>query len=152
MSFDADSFLNAAVSGSNSTKIIPCPQGEFFAVIEKIGARQGQSKDGTSTFVSLDVTWLIEDDGARQACGREQVQVRQSLFLDLDPQGGVDMSEGKNVGLGRLREALGLNGNGEAFSFNMLPGRTAKVQVTHRDDPKDPENKFADVRSVVAAG
>lgn len=151
MSFDADSFLNSAISGSNSTKIIPCPQGEFFAVIEKLAARQTQSTDGTQTRVILDVIWLVEDDGARQATGREQVQVKQGIFLDLDAQGGVDMSEGKNVQLGRLREALGLNG-GEAFSFNMLPGRTAKILVSHRPDPKDAENVFADVKAVTAAG
>jgi hypothetical protein len=151
MSFDADSFLNAAMSGSNSTKIIPCPQGEYFAVIEKLAARQTQSQDGTQTRVILDVIWLVEDDGAKQATGREQVQVKQGIFLDLDAQGGVDMSEGKNVQLGRLREALGLNGS-EAFSFNMLPGRAAKILVSHRPDPKDAENIFADVKAVTSAG
>lgn len=149
--FDADSFLNSAVSGSNSTKIIPCPQGEFFAVIDKLAARQTQSQDGTQTRVILDVSWLVEDDGARQATGREQVNVKQGIFLDLDSSGGVDMSEGKNVQLGRLREALGLNTPGEAFTFNMLPGRTAKILVSHRPDPKDAENVFADVKAVTAA-
>lgn len=152
MSFDADSFLNSSVSGSNSTKVIPCPQGEFPAVIEKVGARQVQSKDGSETRIVLEVSWLVEDDGAKQATGREQVTVKQGLFLDLLPNGGLDMAEGKNVGLGRLREALGLNSPSEAFSFNMLPGRMAKIAVTHRDDPKDAENKFADVRAVVALG
>jgi hypothetical protein len=151
MSFDADTFLNAAVTGSNSTKVIPCPQGEFFSVIEKIGARQVQSKDGSETRVVLEVTWLVEDDGAKAATGRDSVSVKQGIFLDLDPNGGIDTAEGKNVGLGRLREALGLNDPSAEFSFNMLPGRAAKIQVTHRDDPKDAENKFADVRSVAAA-
>lgn len=152
MTFDADSFLNSSVSGSNSTKIIPCPQGEYHAVIEKIGARQVQSKDGTETRIVLEVNWLVEDEGAKAATGREQVSVKQGLFLDLLPDGGLDMSEGKNVGLGRLREALGLNSPSEQFSFNMLPGRMAKIAVVHRDDPKDAENKFADVRAVVAIG
>lgn len=152
MSFDADSFLNSSISGSNSTKVIPCPQGEFPAVIEKVGARQVQSKDGTETRIVLEVSWLVEDDGAKQATGREQVTVKQGLFLDLLPDGGLDMAEGKNVGLGRLREALGLNDPSAEFSFNMLPGRMAKIAVTHRDDPKDAENKFADVRAVVALG
>lgn len=152
MSFDADSFLNAAVSGSNSTKIIPCPQGEFMAVIEKLNARQVQSSDGTQTRVVLDVSWLVEDDGAKQATGREQVTVKQGIFLDLDPQGGVDMGEGKNVQLGRLREALGLNDPSQPFSFNMLPGRVAKILVGHRADPKDAENIFADVKAVTTAG
>ena len=150
MSFDADTFLSSSVAGSNSTKVIPCPPGEFFAVIEKIGARQVQSKDGSETRVVLEVSWLVEDDGAKAATGRDSVSVKQGIFLDLDALGGVDTKEGTNVSLGRLRAALGLNDPSEPFSFQMLPGRTAKIQVTHRDDPKDPENKFADVRSVVA--
>lgn len=150
MTFNADSFLSSSISGSNSTKLIPCPQGEYPAVIEKIGARQVTSKEGTETRVVLELTWLVEDDGAKQATGRDQVQVKQGIFLDLQPDGGLDMSEGKNVGLGRVREALGLNSPTDDFSFQMLPGRMAKIAVTHRDDPKDPENKFADVRAVTA--
>jgi len=151
MSFDADTFLNSTVSGSNSTKIIPCPQGDWFAVIEKVGARQIQQDGGARTSIVLDVTWLVEDDNAKAQAGRDNLSVRQSVFLDLDASGGIDVAEGKNVGLGRLREALGLNDPSVAFSFNQLPGRTAKIQVAHRDDPKDAENKFADVRAVVAA-
>lgn len=150
MTFDADSFLSSSISGSNSTKVIPCPQGEFPAVIEKIGARQVQSKDGTETRIVLEVTWIVEDEAAKQVTGRDSVSVKQGIFLDTLPDGGLDMGEGKNVGLGRLREALGLNSQDEAFSFQMLPGRQAKIAVTHRDDPKDPENKFADVRAVTA--
>jgi hypothetical protein len=71
-------------------------------------------------------------------------------MLDLDPNGGLDMAEGKNVGLGRLREALGLNDPTESFSFNMLPGRMAKVRVGHREDSRDPEIKYAEVQAVVA--
>lgn len=151
MSFDTDAFLNSAITGSNSTKVIPCPQGEFLGLADKVSARQVQSKDGTETRIVLEINWLIEDDGARQATGREQVSVKQGIFLDLDPQGGLDMGEGKNVGLGRLREALGLNDPSAPFSFNMIPGRMAKLQITHRDDPKDADNKFADVRAVTAA-
>src|SRR5271163_4798164 len=107
--FDADSFLNSVVTGSNSTKVVPCPIGEYPAVIEKIAARQWQSQDGTKTGVALDVTWSIEDDEAKAATGRDVVTSRQGLMLDLTPDGAVDMGEGKNVGLGRLRAAVGLN-------------------------------------------
>ena len=79
--FDADAFLGSVVTGSNSTKVIPCPVGEFPGVIDKIAARQWQSKDGTKTGVALDVTWSVEDDAAKQATGRENVTVRQGLML-----------------------------------------------------------------------
>ena len=42
------------------------------------------------------------------------------------------MGKGKNVGLGRLREAADLNVPGAPFSFAMFEGRPVKVSVKHR--------------------
>lgn len=146
MSFDADQFLNAAVEGSNSTKIQPCPIGEYPGLCEKVEARQWQSKDGTKTGVALDVFWSVQDPNVQQALGRESVTVKQGIMLDLTSSGGLDMSEGRNVGLGRLRAAVDLN-EGQ-FAFNMLPGRMAKLKVSHRQDQKDPEIVYAQVDAV----
>ena len=55
------------------------------------------------------------------------------------------MGKGQNVGLGRLREAVGLNSPGQPFAFSMLTGRVAKVVVKHRIH----EDKiFAEVKAV----
>lgn len=148
MSFDADSFLQSSVTEANDTKVIPCPVGEYMGIIDKVAARQWQSTDGTKTGVTLDVTWLIEDAGAKAATGRDVVTVRQGVMLDISATGGLDMGQGKNVGLGRLREAVGKNQPGEAFSFAMLPGLAAKVSVTHRQDKNDPETVYAEVKLV----
>ena len=146
--FDADSFLQSSVTGANDTKIIPCPVGEYAAIIDKINARQWQSTDGSKTGITLDVTWLVQDAGAQQATGREQVTVRQGIMLDASPTGGLDMGQGKNIGLGRLREAVGKNNPGEPFAFAMLPGLMAKVSVTHREDKNDPSVVYAEVKLV----
>jgi hypothetical protein len=146
--FDADSFLQSSVSEANSTALIPCPIGEFQGIISKIAPRQWQSKDGTQSGVALDVFWLVEDAGVKATCGREEVVVKQGLMLDTNPQGGLDMSAGKNVGLGRLREAVGKNQPGEAFSFAMLPGLMAKISVTHREDKNDPSIVYGEVKMV----
>jgi len=148
MSFDADSFLNSSLTGANSTKVIPCPEGDYQGIISKLSARQWQSKDGTKTGVALDVTWLVEDAGAKAATNREEVSVRQGIMLDLDHTGGLDMSEGKNIGLGRLREAVGKNNPDEQFSFAMLQGLMAKIKVGHRPNPNDPEVVYAEVNAV----
>lgn len=152
MSFDADSFLQASVSESNSTALIPCPIGEYQGIISKIAPRQWQSKDGTQSGVALDVFWLVEDAGVKATCGREEVVVKQGLMLDTNPQGGLDMSTGKNVGLGRLREAVGKNNPGESFSFAMLPGLMAKISVTHREDKNDPSIVYGEVKMVTKLG
>ena len=138
MSFDAQSFLDASTTGSNDTKITPVPQGIFTGIIDKVNARQWTSKDGSMSGVTLDVTWIIDDEAVKQELDRTTVTCRQGIMLDLTPDGsGLDMGKGKNVGLGRLREAVGLNKPGQAFSFNQLPGQAAKVEVSHRIDGED---------------
>lgn len=148
MSFDADSFLQSSVSDSNSTALIPCPIGEYQGIISKITPRQWQSKDGTQSGVALDVFWLAEDANVKAVCVRDEVIVKQGIMLDTTPQGGLDMSVGKNVALGRLREAVGKNTPGESFSFAMLPGLAAKISVTHREDKNDPSLVYAEVKMV----
>ena len=145
MSFDAQSFLDATVSTASSTRTVPCPIGEYFGIIEKVLPRQWQSKDGTTSGIALDVLWLVEDANVKALLGRDTVVVKQGIMLDLAPLGGLDLSEGKNVGLGRLREAVGKNQNGEQFAVSMLPGLTAKISVTHRVAGED---TFGEVKAV----
>lgn len=145
MSFDAQSFLDSSVSGSNDTKVIPVPVGEYMGIISKVAPRQWQSKDGTQSGVALDIFWLVEDANVKQYLGREEVTCKQGLMLDLTDAGALDMSKGKNVGLGRLREAVGKNDPSEQFSFAMLPGLSAKISVSHRVNGDD---TFAEVKGV----
>lgn len=145
MSFDPQAFLDASITEANDTKIIPVPMGEYLAVIEKIAPRQWQSKDGTQSGIALDIVWIIEDQDVKDFLGRDNVTVKQGIILDMLPSGGLDMSKGKNVGLGRLREAVGQNKPGQAFSFQNLPGLMAKVTVKHRLVEED---TFAEVKAV----
>jgi len=144
MSFDAQSFLDSSVSGSNDTVVIPVPVGEYMGIIEKVLPRQWQSKDGTTSGVALDLFWLVEDDNVKQYLGRDTVSCKQGIMLDLTPAGAVDMAKGKNIGLGRLREAVGKNDDGP-FSFAMLPGLSAKISVQHRVSG---DQTFAEVKGV----
>ena len=132
MLFDENAFLESSVSSSNDTRIVPIPQGEYHGIIEKVARRQWQSKDGSQTGIALDVFWSIEDQGVKEYLGRKEVTCKQGIMLDTTPQGLLDMSKGKNIGLGRLREAVGKNEEGQHFSFAMLPGMSAKVAVSHR--------------------
>lgn len=135
--FNPDTFLQATTTEVNDTKKIPCPAGEYIAVVEKVEARPWQSKDGLKSGVALDITWAIDDPAVKETVGRDNVQVRQGLMLDLLDSGGLDMGKGKNIALGRLREATGLNVPGQPFSPTMFAGRAAKVTVSHRVDGED---------------
>lgn len=146
MSFDANAFLDMQVNDANDTKIIPIPVGEYTGVASKVECRQWTSKKDPSVCgLTLDITWELDDASLKELLGRDKITVRQGIMLDLTESGGLDMGKGRNVGLGKLREGLDLNRPGEAFSFQMIPGRVAKVSVTQRIDG---ENIYAEVKGV----
>lgn len=144
--FNPEQFLDMQVTESNDTKTIPVPAGEYIAVVEDVKCRQWQSKaDPSKSGVTLDVTWSLDDGAVKELLGRDKVTVKQGLMLDITDSGGIDMGKGRNVGLGRLRDALNLNVPGQPFSFSMLNGRVAKISVSHRVVGED---IFADVKGV----
>lgn len=152
--FDANTFLNAVYTEVNDTKIVPCPAGEFHAQIEKIDLKSGQIGKGErigQDWASLNVQYKIEDPGVAALLQRDNVLVYQSVMLDLSPAGGLDMGSGKNIGLGRLREATGLNQPGQQFSPGMFVGHRVKVMVRHVPGYKDPATLVAEVSGVVKA-
>lgn len=144
--FDPNSFLEMQVTESNDTKATPVPVGEYTAVIGEVKVRPWQSKkDPSKSGMSLDVTCEVDDANVKEFLGRDKVVVRYSPMLDINEAGMLDMGKGKNLGLGRLREATDLNVPGTPFSFLMLTGRVIKVSVTHRIEGED---IFAEVKSV----
>lgn len=145
MSFDPQAFLDSSISEAHDTKVIPCPTGEYMGIISKVLPRQWTSKDGTSSGIAIDIFWMVEDESVKELLGRPEVVVKQGIMLDTTTSGGLDTSRGKNVGLGRLREALEMNEPGAPFSFGMLPGRAGKINVTHRISGED---TFAEVKGV----
>jgi hypothetical protein len=146
--FNPVTFLDQQVTGQNDTKLIPIPVGEFTGIAEKIEVRPWQSKDGQKSGLSLDVTWTIDDQAVKAITQRDKNTVRQSVMLDVTESGGLDMGKGKNVGLGRLREAIGMNVAGQPFSFRMIEGKVAKLTIGHRPSDKDPADVFADVKGI----
>ena len=150
MTFDPNEFLNSTVTDSNDTTMISPPDnmsGDGYQILaDKVDVRAWQGKtDPSKSGLTLDIQWLIEDEGVKAFCGREKVVCRQGIMLDLNDSGQLDMSKGKNVGLGKLREALDLNTPGKPFSFSMIAGRMVKGWVQHRVDG---ENVYAEIKRV----
>lgn len=142
--FDEDAFMSSTSEGEMSTEFTPVPVGEWQAVVKKIGTRSGEGEKGS--WAMLDVTWAIDNAEVTEVTGMENPSVRQSIFLDISESGGLDLGKGKNIGLGRLREALGQN-TGAAWSPSMLEGCVATVMVDHR---LFEGRTFADVKNVSA--
>jgi hypothetical protein len=145
--FDPTAFMNMTVEGSNSTESLPVPEGEYLAISEKVDVVPWSSKDGSNSGLKLQVIWDIQDDGVKSLMERSKVTQRQDIMLDLTETGQLDMGKGKNVGLGRLREAVDLNQAGQPFSFAMLQGRMGKVLVKHRAGT-EPGQVFSEVKAV----
>lgn len=136
--FDPQAFLDMSVDGALDTKRQPCPVGEYPMLVDKVDVRQWTGKqDPTKSGLVADVTLLVEDDQVKQALGKDKVTVRHSIMLDVTDAGGLDMGKGRNIGLGRFRQALGMNQPGQPFSFSMCPGRMLKGKVTHRVEGED---------------
>ena len=137
MSFDPNTFLNQTFEEANDTKITPCPVGEYLAVADKVEVKQWASRDGSSSGLKVEILWDIQDENVKALLGRDSVKVPQQQMLDLTETGQLDFGKGKNVGLGRIREALDLNTPGEPFAFGMIQGRMANVKVSHRINSED---------------
>lgn len=144
--FDPDVFLAAEVEGANETKWTNVPEGVYEALIDKIDIRT--PKDS----VILEVMWNITDEALRATVGRDKPLVRQSIFLDVE---GSTLSFGtnKNVGLGKLRDALGQNDEHRPWNPRMLEGAgPVLIQVRHRPNERDPESPFVEVSRVAKLG
>ena len=144
-SFNPDTFLNTETNQANATAYTPCPEGEFVASIKAIKPRV--LTDGRAV---LDLTWIVDDEEVRNETGMAEPSVRQTLWLDITDSGGLDFGKGKNVGLGRVRDAVGQNQTGKPWAPGMLIGQVAKVKVTHTIDKRDNETIQAGVSSVTS--
>jgi len=152
--FDAASFLNATFSEVNSTQIKPAPEGDYIGQIEPVTSesfKSGISAKGNA-WARLDLAVVVEGNPAiKAATGLDKKTIRAGVMLDLTPSGGLDFSEGKNVALGRLRKATGLNNPGQPFAFSMFGGKMVKISVKHRFDPEDSSKVYEDVKAFLPA-
>lgn len=147
--FDPQSFLQEPVVGGFSTRVNPIPDGDYPAIVTKYDARQMQASDGSGRlFTTVDVTFEIDDQRAREATGMDKPTSRMTVFLDLTDDGKLDRSKGKNVQLGRLLEGLGLNDESKQFQWPDLVGKPCVVHVEGSPSKKDPRDIFSNVTKV----
>ena len=144
--FDIDTFLHQEVEGALDTTYTPVPEGEYQAYIDTIAAQTVNTADGTAPV--LHVTYLVVDDGLKEELDMERPTVRQTLWLDLDEHGQLQMGTNKNVKLGRLREVVGQNRAGEAWSPSQLEGAGPLMILLGHRFSKDGEGPFAEIKKI----
>jgi hypothetical protein len=152
MSFDAEKFLNQTYNDSFSTVTVACPEGEYKAYVDDgdkaITFREGGlDRNGNQLSPQCVVQFAIMGDQLpNQQLKRDKVIVPMNIWLDVNGD-NLDLSEGKNVGLGRLRKALDQNDG--AWNPMMLKGKgPVMIKVTQRSDKNDPTQKYAEVNRV----
>lgn len=150
--FDPALFLDATTTEA-LVKRPPLPVGDYTAVIGELKTREwvGQT-DPTKSGIAVDVPLTIDVPfETQQALGLDMptLQVKDSLMLDLTPQGTIDWSIGKNGRLRKYREATGQNQKGVPFSMRQLTGNVVLVKLAHRDYKGE---LFEEVAGVAAKG
>jgi len=141
--FNPEAFMNSTTTDSNSTQYTQVPEGEYNAAIDAVTPRTTQTGKAL-----LSVKWKVDDEGARTATGMAEPSVFQTVWLDIKDDGTLDGGAGKNVGLGKLREALGQNQAGKPWAPGMLIGGVAKIRVKHSIDKRDNVTINAEVSAV----
>ena len=132
--FNVEAFSSGQFEGANDTRFVRLEPKEYQAVIVGPFGEDKKTRIRTSE---------------KQALGLERLPtVRQTVFLDLTAQGGLDMGPFKNADLGRLREALNLNAEGQRWSFQEFIGKAAKIKVEQKPNEKDPANPYTNVTAV----
>lgn len=137
--FDPAKFMEQNVD-AGSTSFEPIPAGDYTAMIDDAVVRA--AGDG----VVIDITCLLQAPDVAAKLGRDRLQVKTGIFLDTTPNGGMDMSKGKNVRLNKLRDALGQNTPG--WNIQKLKGAgPVKVTVGLRPDKNSPDVIYNDIKA-----
>lgn len=147
-SFSLDSFEGGSFEGKGDTRRLKLEPKEYNAVIAgpwkektKLRAEKG--------WLILDVVWEVSDPEQQQKLNVEKLPTaRQSLFLDVTPSGGLDMGPYKNSDLNKLREAIGLNNEGQKWAFPDFIGKPARIKIEHKPNEKNPQDPFVNVTAV----
>ena len=147
--FNPEQFLQTTIEAAGDTRYFPVPIGsDYKGQIKKIDLRQFETdKNPGVKYTVVEIIWHILGEEAKKATEQEEPLARQSIFLDLLPNGALDFGKNKNVQLSRLRDALGQNKAGKKWAFNHLVGGQASVQVAH-DVNKDTGEPRAVVKAV----
>jgi hypothetical protein len=150
-SFDPDRFMNQSFDAPNDTTMIPCPAGEWVGLTEEPVLKEIVSKKTGISYPQLTINIAIDDPAVTEKTNRKPTKVRFQSLLDLNEAGDLDMGPGKNIALGRLREACGVNRPGQRFNIRDLAGKTVKARVSHRPDDSDPSVVYDEVKAVTKA-
>lgn len=131
--FDPQTFLDSSAGDALSTERLLIPIGTYAnCYITDVVPKEGTIRNGDRTgepWARIDFTWTIDDLELRNQMDKAEVKVRHGVMLDLDSDGNLATGPGKNIRLGKLRKALGIN-DGPVL-WRAFLGVPATIQIGH---------------------
>lgn len=146
------SLLDTVVGATLDTVIVPIPEGEYEFTVAPLKAesiKQFVIKKGENAgtkLTRLDLILETSDPVVGEATGRDKSSVRHGIILDLNKMGQLDTGKGKNVSLGRMFDALGLDS--ATANISDFSGKSVKVVIKHVTDSTDSSITRAEVKSM----
>ena len=132
--FDPEMFMSQDTEEEMETKYTPIPEDDYVSMIDETLSLK--EVNGTPV---IDLYHIIDAPDLAATLGLDRISVKQSIFLDVGPDGTLAVGTNKNVNLGRLRAALGQNKSGQRWNPNMLAGAgPLRIKVTKSPDKNDP--------------
>jgi len=150
--FDSATFLNASTQEAGETQYTPVPACEAKSIIEKVAGKAVTNSKTQEEMIILDVRFEVLDDEIRELLAMDKVMVTQGYFCDLTSDGLLDWGTNKNIALGRLRDAVGQNVDGEPWAPGMLEGAgplTIMISV-EEDNNGVPRNRVKSTTALTA--
>jgi hypothetical protein len=134
MNFDPAAFVNMETD-QVSERRPPLPPGDYTGTIGEVKAvpwtgKSDPSKSGIRLQVPIKLM-LTPEVQAELKLPQPELQLTDSVMLDMSDNGGIDYTPGRNGQLRKYRDATGLNVKGEPFAPRMLTGRMVLVKVNH---------------------
>lgn len=153
--FDPAVFLGATTTEAN-TRRPPIPQGTVLRgtlgepKFRQVEGKKESTFGQTFTFCRIPVEIDLTQNSAILAqIGQEKVTLNHEFGVDVAANGqGFDMAKGKNNGLRALREALGMNVQGQPFNIMMIVGRTVLCRIGNRPGAPGSDEVFDEVAGV----
>ena len=157
MQFDPAAFLDMPVDAP-LVKRPPIAATDYISTIkdvipetwqskDKYDEKTGQLKSGIKYTVKHTVD-VPEAERTRVGLSQPTIELTDSIMLEMNDQGGIDTSAGKNGALRRYRDATDTNKPGVSFSARQLIGKLVTVRIAHREWPLGSGDMSEEIKGV----
>ena len=132
---EAQNLMDQALE-ENATRRDPLPQGETTAQIMELKFSGGVSAKTGNPWNRMDVQLEISDPEylAQIPGSPEKAMTTLGIMLDMN-NGQIATGPNKNIRLGRLRAAAGVNGK----PLSALQGQFIRITIGHKPHPTEPD-------------